>query len=169
MNLSTRGVVASVAVATHLALLPFNAHAAEKMVVPKFKNVDEAIGWVKAKGNCEKIGKDQQGSRCKIRLDLPDEKLPEAKGESVWERWAWLEVFDLESHRTFTVRIVRSKNFLLSANDSKATVRSVRVSNYWLDRFGKVFEARVDAVIENFIKIKIKGSSLKLINFTPSR
>jgi hypothetical protein len=161
-NLSTRGVVASFAAAAYLSLLPFIARTAEKPVVPQFKNVDEAIGWVKAKGKCGKIGKEQQGSQCEIKLDLPDEKVPEVKGESVWQRWAYMRSFDLELYRTFTISIVRSKHFLLSANDPRTTVRSVRVSNYQFDRSGKVDEVSVDSFIENFKGEKILRQTIPI-------
>lgn len=120
--------------------------AAEKTVVPRFRNVDEAIGWVKAKGTCEKIGKDQKGSRCKIRVELPEEK----RGEISWQVWAWMEALDLEPLWDFSVNIVRSRNFPLSASDPKTTVRSVKVSRYQFDKSSKITWAYIKFVLENF-------------------
>jgi hypothetical protein len=137
-------------------------NAAEKITVPQFKNVDEAIGWVKAKGNCEKVGKDKESERCKIRIELPDEKVPEMRGESTWQVWSWIEAFDFEPFRNLTIDIVRSKSFLLSANDPKATVRSVKVSHYYFDKSGKVSEAYVNFVIENFRGEKVLDQQIPL-------
>ncbi len=50
--------------------------SAEKIAPKSFKNVDEVIGWLKAKGECEKIGKDR-GQKCKIRIELPEDKRPD--------------------------------------------------------------------------------------------
>lgn len=133
---------------------------AEKIQLPKFKNVDEAIGWVKAKGTCEKIG-GGRGERCKIRVELPNDKRPEAKGrESVWEVWAWMEVFDLEPLRGFTVSIIRSRYASLSASDAKMVVRSVKSSRYHFEKNGKVSEVSIGFVLENFKEEKILDAEI---------
>lgn len=73
-----------------------------------------------------------------------------------------MEAFDLDSYRSFTVNIVRSKNFLLSANDPKTTVRSVRVSNYYFDKSGKVSEASTGMYLENFKGEKILSQGIPI-------
>jgi len=136
--------------------------AAEKHP-PKFKNVDEAIGWVKAVGQCEKIGIHQQGTRCKIRLALPNNMRPEANGrESVWEVWAWLNTFDLEPFRNFTVTIIRSRHITLSSSSPKIIVRSVKSSRYHFDKNGKIFEAYMGISLENSVGEQIINADIPL-------
>jgi hypothetical protein len=44
------------------------ASAAERLDVPKFKNVDEAIGWIKGKGKCESSSAGNKDARCEIAI-----------------------------------------------------------------------------------------------------
>jgi len=136
-----------IAAAMHLVIVPINAHTAEKTVVPRFKNVDEAIGWVKAKGDC----RNEQGiSSCNIWLDLPDQKNSENEGESLWRCRASMNTLDAPFTRIFGIRIVRSKDFLLVANDKKSLVHSSRVTSYTFNTSGEVQALSVGFVLENF-------------------
>jgi hypothetical protein len=123
--------------------------AAGQIEVPKFKNVDEAIGWVKAKGTCERVGKNNEGQKCRIRIDLPDERRPQTHGEALWQVWTWMEVFDAEPVRSFSLYIVRSRDVSLTGGDSKVRVRSGRASRYWFDKGGKLSEVYISFFLEN--------------------
>ena len=158
-NLSTPGVAASFAAALYLAPLPFLARAAEKTVVPKFKNVDEGIGWVKAKGKCEILNNNPQQQLCTLRVELSEEKKPEIRGESVWQRWAVMQTPTLERDRGLTVYLVRSRKFSLSANDKKADVRSVKTATYHFGKDGKCSQVSVGFVLENFKALAVRLAS----------
>src|SRR5262245_15184902 len=80
----------------YFSLFPCVTWAAETIAPTNFKNVDEAVGWVKAKGDCEYFGKAKESSNCKIRVELPSEERAEVKGKSSWQVWAWLNTFDVE-------------------------------------------------------------------------
>lgn len=93
--------------------------SAEKIAPKSFKNVDEVIGWLKAKCECEKIEKDR-GQKCKIRIELPEDKRPDTRGKSVWDVWAWIKLLEFKDDRFFSVSIVKSRYVSLSASDAKS-------------------------------------------------
>jgi hypothetical protein len=55
----------------------------QKIVVPQFTNVDQAIGWVKAKGSCEtKDDHTVRTQNCRIGIELPNQEVSGEKGKS---------------------------------------------------------------------------------------
>lgn len=107
--------------------------------LPKFSTVGEAVGWVKAKAKCK-----GNAPRCKIRIDLPNEK---RVGSGEWGVWAWLESSKF-AYR-FSVSIIRSGYSYLSP-DAAVRVRIVKMSQYFFDKNGKLTETQVGFTIENF-------------------
>jgi hypothetical protein len=121
---------------------------AQTPTVPRFRSIDEAIGWLKARGTCEQKGPDRGNQKCRIRIELPPDTVPETQGESIWDTWAWMELYDLHTFRNFTVTIVRSRFFALSS-DPASRVRSGRVSTYHFDSRGLVSEVTIGFFLES--------------------
>ena len=125
--------------------LPLSTAAAGTVEVPRFKTVDEAIGWVKAKGTCKDY-------RCRLRIELPDEV--DSK-KIKWNQWAWLSSTDIQhvpevgDYRSFRVAIVRSRFAQLSAKDPTTRLRTVKSSEYTFQQNGKLSEVQVGFAIEN--------------------
>jgi hypothetical protein len=135
---------------------------AEKTMVPKFENIDELIGWLKAKGTCENIGIDPQQQRCTLRVELSEEK----RFNVAWQRWAVMETYPTLEQRLH-VAIVRSRNFSLLASDRKADVRSVRTADYWFEKNGKLSEVSVGFFLENFKGERIVNEEFSFAATTP--
>jgi hypothetical protein len=139
--------------------------AAQQVEVPKFKSVDEAIGWTKARGSCERI-RDQGDAKCNIRFDLPMESRPEPRGQrSSWDVWAWIQAVDMPDAqlRSLSIHIVRSRKVALSATDDpNLTVRSVRTSQYHFGRDGRISEVLIGFALENGRGERILDESIPL-------
>ena len=128
-----------------LLALPISAEAQTKKL--QFRNFNEMVGWVKAKGVCEAT-KAKGGQDCQIRIDLPNDEVREPKGTGIWQVWAVIKVLDLPEYRSFSATIIKSRNIVLLPSDPRSTIRSVKSSRYSFEGSGKVSQAAIGITLE---------------------
>lgn len=93
--------------------------AAEKVVPRMFKNTDEAVGWLKAKGKCEGSG---GVVSCEAEVELPKKGSDGKEISPGWHVWGYWKVIETSGVRFLYATIVRSRRFSLSPKDSFALV-----------------------------------------------
>jgi hypothetical protein len=132
-----RGIVAATLIFGAVA----SPGAEELPVVPAptvpFRNVDEAIGWTKARGMCVV-------STCVLLVRVAAQSSTGKPISPGWQLDAHVSVTDISSSsvefRTFSVTIRRQRTFNLSASDPTATLSTMKLSAYEFGSDGFLLE-----------------------------
>jgi hypothetical protein len=112
----------------------------QKMVVPQFTNVDQAIGWVKAKGSCETKDDGLRTQTCRILVELPDQEVFGEKDKR-WKTSGFMAVYETGPKLNlafFAVAIIRTRSVYLVPTDSRSLVISQKQSTYRCREDGKL-------------------------------
>ena len=120
--------------------------SAEK-VTGKFKNVDQVIGWVKAKGACEEPSLEI----CSVVVELPKKGQDGKELSPGWILSGSFKTITSKDTRLLMVFINRRRKFNLSDNDKKAFVLVNKEIRYVLSPpDGEITEAMATIQIMNY-------------------
>ena len=120
--------------------------SAEK-IVRTFKNVDQVIGWVKAKGDC----KGPPLEICSVEVELPKKDQDGKEWSPGWILGGSLSTATVENARVLTIIITRVRKISLSENDKMAFVLVNKQIRYELSPLnGKITEAMMTIQIMNY-------------------
>jgi hypothetical protein len=110
--------------------------------------MDEAIGWLKAKGKCE----DSRGlGSCRLLVSLATQSSEGKPLSPGWTLDAYLHVIGLGSdpsaYRRYSVAIRRRRTFPLSPRDPAATLTTLKISTFKFEYDGKLLEQTTRLIV----------------------
>lgn len=159
INLFTRCRLSLFLVLASVVLLPHLTWAAEKIAPKSFSNIDQVVGWVKAKGQCK--GSSEVLRTCSVAVDLPNKY----DGKDLSPGWVLLGeilAIEIKNESFLKVRIFRTRQFRVSAKDSTATVTIVRTSEFNTGTHGKILKAVTRIELTNYKGDRLFNLSVRL-------
>jgi hypothetical protein len=98
-----------------------------------FRSIDEAIGWLKAKGQCEK-------ATCNVRVAVTPHSSNGKPLSPGWTLYAYVSLTDVGLVRSYNITISRQRTFRLSARDPAATLTTLKESIFTFGHDGSLLE-----------------------------
>ena len=86
----------------------------------RFDNVDQVVGWIKAKGNCGKAG---EFPVCTINISLPSKDSTGKLFSPGWAIEGWLQSIYLKDYGTHVIAVINRTRPEISAKGTRTFAR----------------------------------------------
>ena len=124
------------------------AWSAEK--IGPFKNVDQVIGWLKAKGQCKTETKVNDLTKCSAVIALPS-KDPDGKLYSPgWKLSGEIAHRETKATKHVTVFVSRARRTRLSDKNADEVINIQKVTGYEFNSEGNLTQSTVKVLMKNF-------------------
>jgi hypothetical protein len=148
-SVSTHSIAITIATIISGLLIISPAWSDGELAPRTFKSMDEAIGWVKARGACS-LSLDKTTKPCLVDIELPKSASSGKPISPGYEIVGRMSVIELPDSRHFLISINRSRRIALSPHDPEITIASTHSSLLEFIARGDIAILSAETALRNF-------------------